>query len=126
MQPEDIESYLAKVKECVRQGNCRIELNANRQDNIDLFSNFLIDETKAYEIILSLTAMDFSEIRHNNHEGYEHEQLYIFGKDVKLLERYGTEERGVSLYIKINKLDSQYVVIISFHKQKFPLTYFFK
>ena len=53
----------------------------------------IIDEAEAKEIILSLTVMDFSEILQNEHKGYEHEKLYVFGKDVTLLERNGTEEK---------------------------------
>lgn len=126
MQQEEIDSYLSEVKECVLQGKRCIEMNANRQDNLDLFATYVIDEGKADEIILSLTALDFSEIRQNDHAGYEHEQLYIFGKEVNLLERYGTEERSVPLYIKLNKLENQYLIIISFHEQKFPLAYYFR
>ena len=62
------------------------------------FLDYVIDETKAKEIILSLTVMDFSEILQNEHKGFEHEKLYVFGKDVTLLERNGTEEKTVSVY----------------------------
>ena len=86
----------------------------------------MIDEAKAKEIILSLTAMDFSEILQNEHKGFEHERLYVFGKDVVLLERTGTEEKTVSLYIKFNKLENCFVIVISFHEQKCPLTYYFR
>ena len=86
----------------------------------------MIDEAKAREILLSLTAADFSEILKNEHVGYEHERLYVFGKDVLLLERSGTEEKMVSLYIKFNKLKNCYVIVISFHEQKYPLKYPFK
>ena len=88
--------------------------------------DYVIDEAKAKEIILSLTAMDFSEILQNEHKGYEYEKLYVFGKDVTLLERNGTEEKIVSLYIKFNKLENCFVIIISFHEQKYPLTYYFR
>ena len=50
----------------------------------------------------------------------------VFGKDVTLLERNGTEEKTVSLYIKFNKLENCFVIVISFHEQKHPLTYYFK
>ncbi len=70
--------------------------------------------------------MDFSEILKNEHSGYEHERLYVFGKVVVLMERDGTEEKKVSLYIKFNKLENCFVVVISFHEQKHPLTYYFK
>ena len=123
---KDIEQYLSEVKEAVEKDNYRLDRNARRQDNINLFLNYVIDEARAREIILSLTAMDFSEILQNEHKGYEHENLYVFGKDVTLLERNGTEEKTVSLYIKFNKLENCFVIVISFHEQKHPLTYYFR
>lgn len=123
---KDIEQYLSEVKEAVEKDNYRLDRNARRQDNINLFLDYVIDEAKAKEIILSLTAMDFSEILQNEHKGYEHEKLYVFGKDVTLLERNGTEEKIVSLYIKFNKLENCFVIVISFHEQKHPLTYYFR
>lgn len=122
----DIEKYLEDVKEAINAGRYRVEMNENRQDNQDLFMDYIVNEEKRKQILLSLTAMDFSEIRHNTHRGYEHELLYVFGKDVKLLRRFGSGEEQVSLYIKFNKLESRYVIVISFHKQKHPLNYKFK
>lgn len=123
---KDIEQYLSKVKEAVENDRYRLDRNSKRQDNINLFLDYVIDEAKAKEIIMSLTAMDFSEILQNEHKGFEHEKLYVFGRDVTLLERNGTEEKTVSLYIKFNKLESCFVIVISFHEQKYPLTYYFK
>ena len=123
---KDIEQYLFEIKEAVEKDNYRLDRNAKRQDNINLFLDYLIDEAKAKEIILSLTVMDFSEILQNEHKGYEHENLYVFGKNVTLLERNGTEEKAVSLYIKFNKLENCFVIVISFHEQKYPLTYYFR
>ena len=121
-----IEQYLLEVKSAVKKGNYRLDRNARRKDNINLFLDYVIDEMKAKEIILSLTVMDFSEILQNEHKGYEHEKLYVFGKDVVLLERNGTEEKIVALYIKFNKLENCFVIVISFHEQKYPLTYYFR
>lgn len=123
---KDIEQYLSEVKDAVEKDHYRFDRNARRQDNINLFLDYVIDEAKAKKIILSLTAMDFSEILQNEHRGYEHENLYVFGKDVTLLERNGTEEKTVSLYIKFNKLENCFVIVISFHEQKHPLTYYFR
>lgn len=114
------------MKEAVENNRYRLDRNAKRRDNINLFLDYVIDEVKAKDIILSLTAMDFSEILRNEHKGYEHEKLYVFGKDVNLLERNGTEEKTVALYIKFNKLENCFVIVISFHEQKHPLTYYFK
>lgn len=126
IRKEDIEEYLAQVKAAVKLGQYRLDRNLKRQDNINLFLNYVIDEADARKIILNLTVMDFSDVLQNAHKGFEHEQLYVFGKDVELLERFGTGYKTVSLYIKFNKLDNCYVIIISFHEQKYPLTYYFK
>lgn len=122
---EEIEEYLSDVNKAVSEDRYRLDRNSRRQDNIDLFINYVIDESKAKDIILSLEVMDFSEIVQNEHVGFEHEMLYIFGKDVQLLERTGTEEVTVSLYIKFNKLENNYVIVISFHEQHYPLNYYF-
>lgn len=93
---------------------------------MELFINYVIDENKARDILLGLDVTDFSEILKNEHVGYEHELLYVFGKNVELLERIGNGSKLVSLYIKINKLDNSYVIVISMHEQKYPLHYYFR
>lgn len=121
----DIEAYLSEVKAALRSGSYRIDRNARRQDNLKLFLDYVVDEAKARDILLSLTAMDFSGRLQNEHPGYEHEQLYVFGKNVTLLERTGNAQRTVPLYIKFNKLEGCFVIVISFHEQKYPLSYYF-
>ena len=121
-----IEVYLSEVKEEIRKNRYRLELNSRRQDNRDLFLTYVLDETMAKDILLGLTATDFSEILQNEHKGYEHELLYVFGKDIELLERMGNACRTVSLYIKFNKMDNCYVLIVSLHEQKYPINYYFK
>lgn len=123
---EDVEMYLEDVREAINTGRYRIAMNENRQGNQNLFVDYVISEEQRKHILLSLEAEDFSEIKHNTHKGYEHELLYVFGKDVELLNRFGSEEEQVSLYIKFNKLESLYVIVISFHKQKYPLNYKFR
>ena len=56
---KDIEQYLSEVKEAVERDNYRLDRNARRQDNINLFLDYIIDEAEAKEVILSLTVMDF-------------------------------------------------------------------
>ncbi|HIU64252.1 MAG TPA: hypothetical protein IAB06_04345 [Candidatus Avacidaminococcus intestinavium] len=122
----DIDIYLTEVKEALHNNKYRIERNSLRQNNINLFLDYVIDETMAKDILLGLTASDFSEIRQNEHKGYEHELLYVFGKDVDLLERIGNDSKTVSLYIKFNKTDNRYVIVVSMHEQKYPIKYYFK
>ena len=76
---ESIERYLFEIKKAVEKDNYRIDRNSRRQDNINLFLDYVIDEAKAKEIILDLNAMDFSTILQNEHKGFEHEKLYVFG-----------------------------------------------
>lgn len=123
---EDIDIYLTETKDAIQKNRYRIELNSRRIDNRDLFFTYVIDETKAKNILLGLTAIDFCEILQNEHKGYEHELLYVFGKDVELLERIGNSNRIVPLYIKLNKTDNCYVIVVSLHEQKYPIKYYFK
>ena len=123
---DKIEAYLLQVKDAIFKGNYSIARNSNRQDNNDLFNDYVIDEEKTKEILLTIEVEDFSEVRYNEHKGYEHELLYIFGKEVRLLERWGSEDMIVPLYIKFNKLENQFVIVISFHRQKYPMKYYFK
>lgn len=123
---EVVNKYLTEVKNAIKSDRYRIDRNSNRQANIDLFTDYIIDEADAKQLLLSLEVDDFSEVRQNDHVGYEHEMLFIFGKDVLLTERFGSMEKIVPLYIKFNKLENKYVIVISFHEQKYPLSYCFK
>lgn len=123
---KDIDSYLTEVKNAIRKNRYRIEMNSRRQDNRELFLTYVIDEEMAKDILMGLTATDFSERLQNEHEEYEDEMLYVFWKDVELLERMGNESKTVSLYIKFNKLDNCYVIVVSLHEQKYPIKYYFK
>lgn len=123
---KDIETYLAEVKNAIQMNKYQIEQNSRRQDNINLFIDYVFDEKMAKAILLELTVTDFSEVLQNEHKGYEHELLYVFGKDVELLEKFGNKNKTVSLYIKLNKINSCYVIVVSLHEQKYPMKYYFK
>lgn len=120
---KDIEIYLQGVWAAIDDGKYQI---APRPKNRKLLTDYVISEEKELDIIKSLTPMDFSAAVPNDHKGMEHEILYIFGKDIDLLERFGDKERTVSLYIKFNKISDQYLFVISFHEQEHPLSYYFK
>ena len=119
----DVEQYLSDVFAAVNVGRYQI---SSRQKNQDIYMDYVFTEEDAKKVILSLTVYDFSHAVQNDHPQHPEEILYIFGKDINLMPRYGDSEEKVSLYIKFNKLTNQYVVVISFHKQEYPLTYKFK
>ena len=119
----DVDAYLLDVFDAVKAGRYQI---STRPKNQSIYMDYVFTEVDAKNVILSLTADDFSDAVQNDHPQHPEEILYIFGKDIKLLPRYGGAEELVSLYIKFNKLTNQYVIVISFHKQEYPLTYKFK
>lgn len=119
----DVEAYLLDVFDAVNVGRYQI---SPRSKNQSIYIDYVFTEADAKNVILSLTADDFSDAVQNDHPQHPEEILYIFGKDIKLLPRYGGAEELVSLYIKFNKLTNQYLIVISFHKQEYPLTYKFK
>lgn len=119
----DVEAYLLDVFDAVKAGRYQI---SPRPKNQSIYMDYVFTEADAKNVILSLSADDFSDAVQNDHPQHPEEILYIFGKDIKLLPRYGGAEELVSLYIKFNKLTNQYVIVISFHKQEYPLTYKFK
>ncbi len=123
---EEIEKYLRAVRKAVNERNYRIELNKNRADNLALFEKYILDEKKAESIMLNLEPIDFIDAVKNSHKGFEHEMLYIFGKRIKLLERFGSREVEVELYIKFNHLENNFLIVVSFHEKKYPLKYYFK
>lgn len=123
---ENIEIYLNEVKELIKNNRYIISKGPNRRENMKLFDDYNIDMGMVKDILLKLEVTDFSNVVRNIHKGYEHEILYIFGKDIPLLQKYGDGEKLVSLYIKINKVDSNRVIVVSFHEQSYPLKYYFK
>ena len=47
---EEIENYLTDIKNAIQNNQYRIERNSRRQDNLNLFVDYVIDEEKAKEI----------------------------------------------------------------------------
>ena len=80
----DVEEYLADVYSAVQSG--RYQLSA-RQKNQDMFIDYVFTEEDARQVLLSLTAYDFSNAVGNVHTQYPDEVLYIFGKDIMVQPR---------------------------------------
>lgn len=119
----DVDKYLSEVHELVNAG--RYQISA-RQKNQDIFTDYVFSEADARNVILSLRAEDFACAVQNEHLEHKEEILHIFGIDIKLTTRFGGSEELVPLYIKFNKIENHYLIVISFHKQDYPLTYIFK
>lgn len=123
---KEIRRYLKEVKDSIRKDNYQIERNENREENNKLLLKYLLDEDDIKHILLSLNIDNFSCIKKNYHKNYRYENLYVFGKKIKLLLRTLNKEKEITLYIKINKKENGYVVIVSMHEANYPINYYFK
>lgn len=84
----EIADYLSRAKKLIVQNKFSIALNSNRMTNLSLFDEYLIDEERIKIILLDLTEDDFCEKVQNKHVQFQHEWLYIFGKEISLMKRY--------------------------------------
>jgi hypothetical protein len=122
----EINDYLGEAKKLILDGKFRIALNSNRLTNLSLFDEYLINEESVKSILLNLTVYDFCEKVQNKHANFNHEWLYVFGKEIDLIKRFEEKSEMVPLYIKFNKIEDKLLIVVSFHKQKYPLVYYFQ
>lgn len=120
---DEVRDYLSEVKKYISDGRYQI---SPRSKNQSIYIDYVFSEERCKEILMDLEVEDFSDTVQNEHSQYPEEILYIFGKEVSLLPKQGGSEETVALYIKFNKLTNLYVIVISFHKQDYPLRYKFK
>lgn len=118
--------YLGEAKKLILDGKFRIALNSNRLTNLSLFDEYLINEESVKSILLNLTVYDFCEKVQNKHANFNHEWLYVFGKEIDLIKRFEEKSEMVPLYIMFNKIEDKFLIVVSFHKQKYPLVYYFQ
>ena len=122
----EVNDYLGEAKKLILDGKFRIALNSNRLTNLSLFDEYLINEESVKSILLNLTVYDFCEKVQNKHANFNHEWLYVFGKEIDLIKRFEEKSEMVPLYIKFNKIEDKFLIVVSFHKQKYPLVYYFQ
>lgn len=122
----EINDYLGEAKKLILDGKFRIALNSNRLTNLSLFDEYLINEESVKSILLNLTVYDFCEKVQNKHANFNHEWLYVFGKEIDLIKRFEEKSEMVPWYIKFNKIEDKFLIVVSFHKQKYPLVYYFQ
>ncbi|WP_302540326.1 hypothetical protein [Holdemanella biformis] len=122
----EINDYLGEAKKLILDGKFRIALNSNRLTNLSLFDEYLINEESVKSMLLNLTVYDFCEKVQNKHANFNHEWLYVFGKEIDLIKRFEEKSEMVPLYIKFNKIEDKFLIVVSFHKQKYPLVYYFQ
>ena len=125
---EQTNKVLNMIQDCIRGNRFIVSRNENRQENIDFINEYNLDSRRQKEILLRIKTEDFCHSLQNTNKGFEHEVLYVFCPQIKLLNFNGIEE-AVDLYIKFNLIESengQRVVVISFHKRNKQIDYCFR
>ena len=126
---EEVEVILNKIKDCINDNQYIISQTQNRAENVQIITEYRLDEKKRKEILLSIEVDDFCHSLNNTNPGYEHEVLYVFCPQRNLFDIFG-EEEFVDIYTKFNiieyKIDKKRVVTISFHKRNKPIAYLFR
>jgi hypothetical protein len=125
---EQIDTILAIIQDCVREGRFIISKNENRQENIAYISEYNLNSKRQKDILLEIKTEDFCHSLQNIKPGFEHEVLYVFCPQVMLFNLDGIEEL-VDVYTKFNLIEyenGKQVVVISFHKRNKPIDYLFR
>lgn len=124
----DIISIMNDIQNCIREDNFIISKNKNRVENKDFINEYNLNNKRQKEILLKIQAEDFCHTLNNTNAGYEHEILYVFCPQVKLINFIGIEEL-IDMYVKFNLIDivkERRLVVISFHKRNKAINYLFK
>ncbi len=106
----------------ILDGKFRIALNSNLLTNLSLFDEYLINEESVKSILLNLTVYDFCEKVQNKHANFNHEWLYVFGKEINLMKKV----KWFHCILSLIKIEDKFLIVVSFHKQKYPLVYYFQ
>ena len=123
---DQIEAVLSKIKNCIKKNKYQISLNPRREDNLEFISRYNLRKEDQKSILLGIETDDFCYSLQNEHEGFEHEILYVFAPEVDLISAFG-EDKTVVVYVKFNLIEeSDYTVVISFHELHYPISYLFK
>lgn len=121
---EDINRYLEDTKELFKNNKYIISYNDNRRENYQLIMDYVISEYDKKMILLSIISDNFVKRESNTKEKYHNEIMYVFGKNVDLMNRDTGELEQVQLYIKMCVI-SAFCTVVSFHKAKYPIHYAF-
>lgn len=125
---ESITVILNRILGCIRRDRYTIAANSNRAENQKLIREYNLHSSKQKQILLGIKPNDFCYSVRNKNSGYGHETLYVFCPTVMLF-NIDDEELPVDLYIKFNIIEHGadcFVIVVSFHKRKKPISFCFR
>ncbi|WP_419742416.1 hypothetical protein [Paraclostridium dentum] len=118
---------MKRVHRCANNRSFRISMNdETRTENCEFIEEYNLTNSRQIEMLKSIKVEDFSKAEPDDKDGSE--TVYFFGKDYEL----DHEERGpetITCYIKLvfkERKNDELMLLISFHKAKWPIDYQFK
>lgn len=124
----EITKVLATFKACVTQGNFRVSVNENRQENRDFAADYRLTEKARKDLLLRIQITDFCYKAPNTNSKFPSGSVYIFCPTLKLL-NFNALEEAVEMYVKFTiqkTVRGEQVVVISLHKRNRPEKYPFR
>ena len=116
---EKVRAYLKKLKEILNNPNHIINICDNRDKNYTFYYLYNIDKAYIEQVLNSLEASNFVEILINKNPNFPPNELYVFNKEVELVNQAGQEEE-INLYIKLS-IDEivNRIITVSFHNASY-------
>ena len=119
----EVEKLVAKIKEAIENDMYAIDFSKDK--NASFVSEYLASEERLKNILLGLDVYDYSEARESDSDNFAGHIVYIFGKEATFIEQSNYQPIEVPLYIKLDYISNEFVFVISFHRQEWPLKYAF-
>jgi len=118
LRPEDI---VERLRHTIRYGKPGKDYTVvPREKNKKFREEYLIDDKKVDEILLSLSESDYFGSEESVNEKHGEDTVHIFEKTVSLIPRYyeKIERKNVRLYIKFtwSEYENKMLIIISLHE----------
>ncbi len=123
----EIFNYLEQIKQCVNENRFVVLTKGeSRQKNLDFINKYNLNSERQKSILLSLSVQDFCySMLSVNENNYNH-VLYVFAPQKNLFPFGFDESELVIIYIKMDYLNGNKVVMVSFHQAEKEITYCFK
>lgn len=114
-----ISDLLCTLKRLLEDKRTRLVVCNNRAKNFVFSYLYGINKSYIKEILSKLEVNDFVEATENTNPNFPKELLYVFTKQVVLVNARG-EEDVIQLYIKFSLDDKKkYIITVSFHEAEY-------
>ena len=111
--------FLNLLKKILKMPNCHINICDHRDKNYIFYYLYNIDTKCIKQVLTTIEISDFVSIVQNKNPDYPPGDLYVFHKNVQLVNQAGDVD-DIELYIKLCIIENDNrVIVISFHNAQF-------